>query len=126
KGAGSGDAGSHNGRACPPRTLKSRANGRRLKPRDMESPKPSLPSRGAPARSGGAVLAPHSPWTKPPVRAGGFFVQERRRAAQEVIVMLVQVRRAYSGAEGKRVRIGTRLWVAKDSKSKAPDGVQTI
>ena len=40
--------------------------------------------------------------------------------------MLVQVRRAYSGAEGKRVRIGTQLWVAKDSKSKAPDGVQTI
>lgn len=40
--------------------------------------------------------------------------------------MLVQVRRAYSGAEGKRVRIGTRFWVAKDSKSKAPDGVLTI
>lgn len=40
--------------------------------------------------------------------------------------MLVQVRRAYSGAEGKRVKIGAVFWVAKDSKGKAPDGVLTI
>lgn len=40
--------------------------------------------------------------------------------------MLVQVRRAYSGAEGKRVKIGQQFWVVKDSKGKAPEGVPTI
>ena len=40
--------------------------------------------------------------------------------------MLVVVERAYSGAEGKRVKAGTRFFVKKTSTAKAPEGVLEI
>lgn len=40
--------------------------------------------------------------------------------------MLVVVERAYSGAEGKRVKAGTRFFVKKTSTAKGPEGVQEI
>lgn len=40
--------------------------------------------------------------------------------------MLVEVKRAYGGAEGKRVRVGDRFWVLRPGGKKAPEGVQQI
>lgn len=40
--------------------------------------------------------------------------------------MLVVVERAYSGAEGKRVKAGTRFFVQKNPAAKAPEGVLAI
>lgn len=40
--------------------------------------------------------------------------------------MLVVVERAYSGAEGKRVKAGTRFFVQKTASAKPPEGVRVI
>lgn len=40
--------------------------------------------------------------------------------------MLVEVKRAYGGAEGKRVRAGDRFWVLRPGGKKAPEGLQQI
>lgn len=40
--------------------------------------------------------------------------------------MLIEVKRAYGGAEGKRVRVGTRFWVRYPGKKAAPEGVLEI
>ena len=40
--------------------------------------------------------------------------------------MLIEVKRAYGGAEGKRGRGGDRFWVREPGKKAAPDGVREI
>lgn len=40
--------------------------------------------------------------------------------------MLIEVKRPYGGAEGKRVRVGARFWVRYPGKKAAPDGVLEI
>lgn len=40
--------------------------------------------------------------------------------------MLIEVKRAYGGSEGKRVRVGERFWVRYPGKKAGPDGVREI
>lgn len=40
--------------------------------------------------------------------------------------MLIEIKRAYGGQEGKRVRVGQQFWVAAPGSKKAPDGLVVI
>ena len=40
--------------------------------------------------------------------------------------MLIEIKRAYGGQEGKRVRVGQQFWVAAPGAKKAPDGLVVI
>lgn len=40
--------------------------------------------------------------------------------------MLIEIKRAYGGQEGKRVRVGQQFWVSAPGSKKAPAGLVTI
>lgn len=40
--------------------------------------------------------------------------------------MLIEIKKAYGGQEGKRVRVGDRFWVDKPGGKKCPDGLRSM